>query len=163
MKVTQGDTRDLVSWGVGGLVTGVLYQLTSIWIKQKTNRQALDPLTEALSEDQEVFSLFCQLQEYRTINESAFRRAVDDADRLIFLHMQLRNGVIQASLQDRPNAFLHLKNACQHLEAVFQSAQHHAHARVPVEVHRLYVLIFTCLESHWTSVLHLTQVIHAFD
>jgi hypothetical protein len=70
---------------------------------------------------------------------------------------------VQASIQDRPNAFLHLKNACQQLEDLFQSAQRHPHSRVPVEVHRLYVLIFTCLETHWTSILHLTQVVHAVD
>jgi hypothetical protein len=160
MKLTGGDSKDIITWGAGGLMAGLLYQLTSIWIKQKTNIQDLDPLTEALCDDQELFALFCQLQEYRNISEMSFRRAVDNADRLIFLHVQLQKNQVSASLTDRPNAFLHLKNAVRNLEEMFKLSQKHPMSRIPVEVHRLYVLIFTCLENHWNAILHLTQRIH---
>jgi len=160
LKLTGGDSKDLVSWGAGGLIAGVLYQLSSIWLKQKTNVQELDPLTEALCEDQELFSLFCQLQEHRKVSETSFRRAVDEADRLVFLHTQLQSQEVTASLNDRPRAFLHLKNSVKNLENMFQLSQKHPISRVPVEVHRLYVLIFTCLETHWNAVLHLTQRVH---
>ena len=160
MKLTGGDSKDLLTWGAGGLIAGLLYQFTSIWVKQKTNVQELDPLTEALCDDQELFALFCQLKEYRKLSEMCFRRAVDDADRLVFLHMQLRKQEVKASLNDRPSAFLHLKNSVKNLEKLFNLSQKHPIPRVPVEVHRLYVLIFTCLENHWNAILHLTQTIH---
>lgn len=157
MKLTVGDSKDLLSWGAGGLVTGMLYQLSCIWIKQSTNVQELNPLTEAICEDHELFSLFCQLQEYRNLSETFFRRAVDDADRLVFLRLQLQSKTVQPSLEDRPNAFLYFKNAVRSLEKLFELSKKHALPRVPVEVHRLYLLIFTCLESHWNAILHATQ------
>jgi len=160
MKLTIGDTKDIVSWGAGGLFAAVAYSVASIWIKQKTNVQALDPLTEALCEDQELFSLFCQLQAHRGLCEKAFRRAVDDADRLVFLHLQLNQATVQPTLEDRPSAFINLKNSVNALEEIFAIAQKHPHPRVAVEVHRLYVLIFACLENHWNSVLHITQTVH---
>jgi len=157
MKLTGGDSRDLMAWGAGGLAAGCLYQITAIWAKQKTNVQDLSPATEALCDDSELFALFCQLQEYRTVSELHFRRAVDSADRLLFLHAQLRSEKVQATLSDRPNAFLYLKYAVFHLEALFDKAQAHPISRVPVEIHRLYVLIFESMEKHWNAILHLTQ------
>lgn len=159
MKVTGGDIRDLLCWGAGGLASGVVYQLASIWIRQKTNSGDLDPPTEALHEDQELLALFCQLQEYRTLGDNVFRRAVDDADRLVFLHLQLRNKDVAAALHDRPHAFLYLKHAVENLERLLTLSQDHPMPRVPVEVHRLYVLIFTCLETHWNGILHLTRTV----
>ena len=159
MKLTRGDTKDVLTWGAGGFAVGILYQLGCVWVKQKTNTQDLDPPTEALNEDAELFALFCQLQAYRKLNEAAFRRAVDDADRLVFLHTQLRNTEVKASLTDRPNAFLFFKNAVYNLELLFDSSFKHPMPRIPVEVHRLYLLIFASLETHWNSVLHLTQSI----
>ena len=157
MKITGRDSKDIVAWSAGGLVAGLLYQIASIWVKQKTNAQQLNPTTEALSVDQELFSLFCQLQEHRKVNEMCFRRAVDDSDRLVFLHEQLRTKQIDTSLKDRPAAFLYFKSAIQNLENFYQDSEHHPSVRVPVEVHRLYVLIFECLEKHWNAILHLTQ------
>lgn len=159
MKLTGGDTKDLITWGAGGLVAAVVYQMAAIFVKQKTNVQDLDPTTEALCEDQELFALFCQLQEYRKIDESLFRKAVDSSDRLVFLHKQLRDKEVIASLRDRPNAFIYLTNSSQNLVSFFEKSKSHSSARVPVEVHRLYELIFMCLETHWKGVMHLTQSI----
>jgi len=160
MKFTHGDIRDLVAWATGGFVVGCSYQLGNIWLKQRTNVQDLSPLTEALCDDAETFALFCQLQEYRDQDEISFRRAVDNADRLILLHVQLRKGIIQPSLTDRPTGFLHFKNTIKYLEKFFTSSKESSSARIPVEVHRLYLLLFNNLESHWNSILHLTHEVH---
>jgi hypothetical protein len=160
LKLTGGDAKDIMNWTVSGLVVGALYQMTSIWMRQKSNSQDLNPLTEALVDDDELFSLFCQLQEHRTVDEVSFRRAVDDADRLVFLHMQLRSEQVKASMHDRANAFLYLKSSLKYLEILFQNSRTHVLPRVPVTIHKLYVLIFTCLEKHWNAILHLTQDIH---
>lgn len=160
MNLTRNDTKSVLSWGVGGFVAAAMYQLTSIWVRQRTNTGELGPETEALGDDPELFSLFCQLQEHCKLSHAAFRQSVNDADRLVFLHLQLQNNEIKPSLKDRTVAFLHFKSAVRNMEALFEAAQLHPLPRVPVEVHRLYVLIFTCLENHWNSILHTTQVIH---
>ena len=157
MKFTYRDRRDTVLWGFGGFVAGITYQIINIWVKQRTNIQDLNPTTEALCEDPTLFSLFCQLQEYRDIDEKSFRRSVDDADRLVFLHRQLSSKKLGPSISDRPTAFLHFKNAIRHLEQFMTKSQSAPHARTPVEVHRLYSLLFEALEGHWNSVLHMTQ------
>ena len=159
MRISFSDTRGVANWALAGLVGGALYQLGFIWAKQRTNVQDLSPPTEALWEDQEMFALFCQLQEFRDIAPLAFRRAVDEADKLVFLHCQLKSNTIAPVLADRANAFLHFKMCTKYLESFFVTAQHHKTARVPVEVHRLYMLIFDLMENHWNAVLHLTQKI----
>jgi hypothetical protein len=159
MKISKDDVIDVGKWSVAGLSTGLVYSMVSIWIKQKTNTQDLDPKTEALFNDSELYSLFTQLQRFRFLDETAFRRCVDNADRLLYRRMQLQDTDIEASLSDRPEAFMYLKNAMNEIEKILDKSKNHPEARIPVEIHRLYIKIYESLESHWKAVLKLTQAV----
>lgn len=163
MKLTRDDSKGLVTWGAAGLAGGLLYSLTQVYIKQLCNINDLDPKTEALYEDQELFALFCQLQTFRQLDEKAFRFSVDNSDRLVFRRHQLQNQNIKVSLRDRPESFMFLKIAMSNLEKLLKTAKGHKDAKVPVKVHNLYLKIYDCLESHWKVVLQLTQEVNDYE
>ena len=162
MKVTKTDLKSTASLGIAGLVGGILYSLATIWSTQKTNTMDLSPLTESLGNDEELFSLFCQLQVYRKLDEKSFRLAVDSSDRLVHRRIVLKDKSVTVSLRDRPEAFMYLKEAMAALERILQAAKLHDEAKVPVEVHSLYVKMYVCLETNWKSIMVSTQDVGSF-
>ena len=157
LKLSRTDTKSLISWGFSGLTAGVLYALTQSWAEQKINNQVLKPETESMFQDHELYALFCQLQTYRNVSEMHFRRAVDESDRLVHLNLTLTNHITQSGTQDRAEGYLYFKKAVQHLEELFKLSKHSSSPRNIVYIHNIYIKIFSRLESHWQSIMHLTR------
>lgn len=157
MKLTKRDTKDIVTWGAAGLVAAAMYQLTSIWCRHRTNVQDLDPSTEALFRDDYMFSLFCQLQEYRSVDEKMFRKSVDECDRLVFHHMLLREGVVAPDNEDSSRAFVTFTLATKYLESFVRTANKSNCTRTKVYVHRFYTMIHECLENHLNGIFKLSN------
>lgn len=158
MKLTTREIYGVIGCGLAALTSGSLYKLLDIWVRRRVNVNDLSPETDVLWEDMELFSLFCQLQEFRSINELYFTRAVQFADRLLYLHKQLKtNEDIQVSLDDRPRAFLYFSHCRTHLEKLCDAAKQSASAKHAVIVHKLYTAIFACLEVYIKKVVHLTE------
>ena len=157
MKLTNDNLKEIVGWSVTGLLGGVVYSFASVWIHRRTNTYDLEPKTEVLFKEEELFALFCQLQVHKHIDKKAFRNAVDNADRLIFLLYQLRDKKIEPTLGDRPEAFAYFKSCIDSLETLVKSAKLQDNSRIQVEVHRLYTKVYEILQSNWQTVLHITQ------
>lgn len=144
-----------IGWGIAGLAAGVLYSTTYSWIATKAKNGDLDPATDVLHTDPEMFALFMRLQEHRSLDDSAFRTAVDNVDRLMYLRSQLEDN--PATLKDRPCAFGYFKTSIAALEKLLTAAKKHPSAKVPVEVHSLYVKLYSCIESVWKDLMRQTQ------
>lgn len=155
--MTQFDMWQVGQWGVSGLGVGVIYAIASVWFKQKSNADALSPRTEELASDKELFALFCQLQQYRKLNEKSFSRAVDYADALVFRHQQLTNKKIDPTLHDRPECFAALQTCTKNLRVLLAAAKDHPEPRVPAHVFRLCSRIEELVKLHWTAVMRLTR------
>ena len=155
MKLGGSDAKDIILWGTGGLAAAVLYQFAAIWVRQKTNVQDLTPLTEALYKDRVLFNFFCQLKHYRYIDEKCFKRAVNNADRLVLLSQQISD--VGPSIQDRQVAYSLMNETLKNLEGMLQSANKLEDPRPETEINRLYVLIFKVVEKYWTIILRQTQ------
>lgn len=160
MKLSSTDARNLVKFGIGGLTAGLLYQLSHVWIGQRINLENLHPTPEAIHKDPELFELFCKLQKHRQFAEKEFRRAVDDADRLLYLRYAIAEGQTKPMLEDRTTAFVYYKIACDRLwEMVEKCSQDDsgATAEVTVAVHILYTKIHDALTSHFKAVFTSTR------
>lgn len=163
MKISKENTKDMMGWGVAGLVAGIGYSVFSIWLGQKTDNRELHVETEALIEDIQLFKLFCQLQRYRKVSEVDFVQSVDHADRLVFRLIQLRDKTIDVSVSDRTECFMFFKSTMDHLEKLLKKSKNHKNPKVPVEVHNLYLKIFEILETHWTEIMRITKEVHMFN
>ena len=158
MKVTKNDRSDIITWGAVGLVAAVGYQLTNIFLKQKTNVQDLDPMTESLCEDPELFALFCQLQDFREIDDKHFRLCVDNADRLVFLNKQLQDGQIAPTQTDRTNGYVHYKATLGNFDKYLDNVEKWPDAKAVVQVQNIYSKIFVCLGIHWKGIMRATEL-----
>lgn len=151
--------KQIATYGCIGAVGGVAYTIVNSYARMKFNVGELNPRTEALIDNTEMFNLFVRLQEYRDISEKHFRRAVDLSDRLMFLHQQLLKQEIQPTHEDRVRAFVYFKETKKNLEALVRRAKDTKSTKVPVYVHELYKKIHACLESTWGSVMRMTNEI----
>ena len=157
MKITRRDRKDMLIWGSGALATGLAYSLASTWIRQKTNSQDLSPATEALFTDAELFSLCCQLQEYRQVHPDVFSSIIDNADRLVLRYTQLRDKIIEPHLRDRAEARAFHDTCLRKLEFFLQAAKQQQDVRLAVEIHNLYVKIFEIIERYLLNTIRLTE------
>lgn len=154
--------KQVVTLGIGGILLAISYHIISMSnISQKKNHK-LSESTEVLHLDDELFSLFCRLQKYEEIDKQSFESSVDNADRLVFICIQLKKNEIQSTLQDRPEAFKCFKMAVNSIENILNTCQRLHIPRVYVEIHRLYSSIYECLQVYWTDVLKLTNEINDF-
>lgn len=156
--ISKISTSTVMPTIIGGVLLYSLYTAVPSMLPSN-DMSELTHETEALYKDQELFSLFLKLQKFKHVHPEAFAISVDCADKLVFLHYQLQKKEVCPVIEDRPNAFLMYKKSIQYLENMVVKSKTESSTRVPVEVHRIYLMILSCLERHWTGVLHLTQVI----
>jgi len=132
------------------------YQLITKMGKPKSKEKLLCDV-DAIGSDLELYVLLAKLQKFHNLNESAFYKAVENIDRLLYLRLQLQNGSIEPTLRDRPLAFNYYQNAIGHLESFVHSSRDHIEAHIPVLVYSLYEKIYRNIEGHWTGVLQSTN------
>lgn len=116
----------------------------------------LEIKTVALGMDYELYTLFRRLQDLRGKHKE-FAHAVENADRLLFLHNQLRHKRVQPLVHDRADAFIYTSECQYSLFLLSKEANQKDSPRNAVIIHRLYELIFAALNRHVLEIFRLTR------
>ena len=155
MKITATDLQRVGVYGGIALTGGIGYALSSIWLTQKTNIQVLRPTTEILYKDSELLSLFMQLSVFRDIDEMAFFTAVNELDKMLYLHEQFKT--IQMKEGDRITAAIHMKAAQQGLNKLIDSANNSKNGRGVAHIDIISGKIYTAMMKYWLSIMKQTE------
>lgn len=125
-----------------------------MYLTQAANREDLDIKTDALHKDRSLFELFVQLQDLKSLDARAFRKAVVSADNLVLLAHQLDTQNVQPSLHDEPEAyamFFAMDDAIQDMLQCADDPQ--TPAKKIAQLYRLYVHIYEGVNVHLQRVL----------
>jgi hypothetical protein len=105
--VSVKEVKNILSYGVGGLLAASLYQIMNIMWKKRIGIGLSSITTEALHQDGVLCSLFVELEDtVKEFDPIALVRAMDAADQLVFLRFKLEYGGLVPMLEDRVKAYL---------------------------------------------------------
>lgn len=153
--------RNIIDIGISGLAIGSVYKVinnisSDVYIRTDDNNIIN---TEALNEDPELYALYNNLSEFKYLDEKSFQKSVEYADMLVFLHSLLYNKKTEPTIEDRPDAFVYMKNATKYIENMLMKSKKEPNARNVVYMHNIYKQIHGNLERHWNSIMALTQTV----
>ena len=151
------DIRDIASFGVGGLLAASLYQAINIvWTRRMGMRLTSIP-TDALHQDAILNNLFVELENsVKEYDPIAFVRAIDAADRLVFLRLQLQSGRAQPIIQDGIEAFLVHRRCGDSLRRLLLCIEKSMSPRTVVGIQGIFTRISEVLDEHLSAIMTLT-------
>jgi len=158
MKLTSRNVKQGLVGAVTAATAYLGYHLFGIWATRKVNLHELQPETESLPEDREMFYLFVQMSEVRDdVNPSAFRHAVLAADRLVHLKLQLEKKRIKPSLRDVPEAAEQVFICKDALDAFMRETKSKKKAETIAKVYRLYQRLYDCLHRNYVTIMRISR------
>jgi hypothetical protein len=154
------DVKDIATFAVGGLLCGAIFQVANMTFKKRVGLRLTSVETESLHLDGTLNALFLQLEEtVRELDEVAFLRAVDSADRLVFMRMLLHDKKVHPRAEDRVDAFLDFKKCTEELRILRNKIEETYPPKAAVDMVKSIDRIVDTLESHLSAVMLLTSEI----
>lgn len=152
MDLSGPEMRQVLLMGGVGLAFGSLYQLAATFLKQSCDEVALDPETEALQLNSELLTLFVQLAEFRSFQESAWREAVVSADELMVRAKAVSDKKIHVNTDDVTFAMARFKNTERQIARMQRAAQDAQNPRAAAKIYQLLTKIYPILQSTYGGV-----------
>ena len=152
MQLNRQELKSVAILGAGGLVTAVLYQLGSIYLKQSSDDIKLDPETEVLQTNSDLLHLFNQLAEHRAFNETAYRAAVIAADELMLRLKQVQAGAITPTMDDVHDAFTMYQDTIKQVKKIKAAAEQKGNPRAAAAIDVLLRKLFPEVQQCYIAV-----------
>ena len=156
MKVGKNDLFSIVCYGLGSALIGSTYQLGSVYLKSKIPTLSVE--TEALDKDHGLLLLFQQLDECKKYDEVAFIRAVDAADRLVFVRFKLES-MASAGLHERNAGYAHFKSVQTNVKRLVESmrADGNCSPQSVTSYSKMCASVIERAEAHLVHIMKLTK------
>jgi hypothetical protein len=139
-----------------GLVGGFLYKCMNWYVDSCVNRDGLPPGVVSVYDDVELTSLFTELQKHRDVSEYSFRKAIDNADRLVYRYINLRDKVVTPEIRDRVDSYAFFRASVSGAYSMFNSTKMAQTSKQSAVVHRLYEKIYYKLQKYFREIMTLT-------
>lgn len=152
MQLSSQETRSVLIMGVGGLCVASAFQLLSVYINQACDNVTLDPETELLQSHPLLLSLFVQLGHHRSLNETAYRKAVISADSLLVRANQILTKEVRPNMDDIRDGFSLYKDVIKQLTKLHMSARKAKQQRAAAEIHNLTEKVFPEVQKTYTQI-----------
>jgi len=115
MNLLKNEFVAIAAYAVGGLLAGGVYKLGATYVDKKQPSQIIEK-TEALHTDVMLLALFGRMYEFRTSHEIYFLRALDSADQLLYLSIQMKEYADTVSIDTDKDAFAFFTNCKDNLK-----------------------------------------------
>ncbi len=151
------DIRDICSFSVGGLLVGAMFQLVNIAWKKRVGLKLSSVETESLHLDGPLNALFLELEEsIKQVEEVEFLRAVDSADKLVFIRMLLQNKTVTPKVEDRVDAYLEYQRCENALGAIRKKVEEMYPPKAAISFLKTLDRVSELLSSHLSAVMMFT-------
>jgi hypothetical protein len=156
MKLTRAEVKSIVLWGWGGLISGILYEFVHVIALKYTSSGVLEPKTTHICDDDELFTLMYQMQEYAYINKPLFSKFVLSVDKLLGYRKQIEIAE-EIVVEDRPYGFLLYSSVKKKIEKFVILSKKTSDSQIQVEIYRIYEKIMNVISDHWNIILAKTK------
>lgn len=154
------EVKQVALFGAGGAALGGLFHLVNTMWQRRVGGTLSIP-TEAIQHcDRKLLLLFLRLESQKDYAAVEFLQAVDAADRLVYLRMQLENEKIEPGFNDRANGRIQFKRCESSLHKMLGIFKEQIPVRDVVINENIIRQIVECLESHVTSIYMMTKNHH---
>lgn len=158
--MTKSNISKVAFTGFLGCMMGLTYGGAHIaFTNYAVPTKNLIPNTDALHNDKILLDYFLKLQEYKYLNDIAFLNAVSSCDRLIFLHNQLKNKIIQPILNDRIIGFTYYKQTIDNIDIIYKLTAKED-AKIEIKMIEIKKDIIFKIREYWESILNMTYNIN---
>jgi hypothetical protein len=143
----------VLGWGVAGFFVGVGYKVTHNRLRHTKNAAKLEPKTDVLWKNDELFNLCLRLQKFSKYDTFNFQQAIINIDRLLYFHQICREDEFEVQPEDRKIAYGHFKTVQDHLRNLHNSIYSQGTPKQAAQSKDLYGKVMDILKNVWLGIL----------